>query len=218
MQIGRPARLPIDSGKSALEFSADRPASLCEAAVGCYDYRMNDEQQKSVRQLVRQGTRLLQQGRHQQAADVLAQAHAKAPDDFDAALNLSAAYVLGKQFKRAVPILETLAAQEPDNAMVWTNLGAAYLGNPVLADDEAQYKAVQAFTRALEIDPTAPSVAYNLGLIFKDRDEYHVAIRWFEIALRSDAGDRDAQYWINELKARQHANSADDGQDAEAQS
>lgn len=50
------------------------------------------------------------------------------PEHLDASLNLSGAYILTKKFKQAVRLLETLREQAPDNAMVWTNLGAAYLG------------------------------------------------------------------------------------------
>ena len=166
---------------------------------------MGKKNETEIRQLVRRGTMLLQRGRHNQAVEVLERALEAAPEDFDAGLNLSAAYIQAKKFKDAVPILEDLKKREPRNAMVYTNLGAAYLGNPVLADEETQFKAVSAFIRALEIEPTTPNVAYNIGLIHRDRKEWAAAIQWFELALEAKPDDEDAQYWIDQIKSKMEA-------------
>ena len=85
-------------------------------------------------------------------------------------------------------------------AQQWTNLGAAYLGNPVLATAEQQDKAIAAFERALECDPVAPHVAYNLGLIYRDRNDRDRAIHWFTRALQADPLDRDARRILEKLK------------------
>lgn len=158
-----------------------------------------------VRELLVAGTRLLARGQSAEAAALLEQARDRAPDDFDVALNLSAAYILTKKFRRAVPILEALSARDPRNVNVWTNLGAAYLGNPVLADDERQMRAVAAFEQALAINPIAPNVAYNIALIYKDRRDYDTAIGWFERALQANPTDRDARSWIERLRSRPDA-------------
>ncbi len=148
---------------------------------------------------LRRGTAFLQRGKQKQALETLEPLFAEHPDNFDVALNLGAAYILDKKFKQAVAILEPLQEAHSDNANLWTNLGAAYLGNPVLADDERQFKAVVAFSTALKIDPKTPNVAYNLGLIHKDRKEYEVAFRWFGIALKTNPDDKDAAYWLEKL-------------------
>jgi len=72
--------------------------------------------------------------------------------------------------------------------MVWTNLGAAYLGNPILAKDEDQQRAIAAFKQALKLNPTAPNVAYNLGLIHRDRQEKDEALYWFRQAVKTNPG------------------------------
>ncbi len=156
----------------------------------------------TTQNLVRRGTRLLQQGKHIQAVDPLAKAYKQEPDNFDAGLNLSAAYIMNKKFSLAIPILELLREQEPNNAMLWTNLGAAYLGNPVLAKGIDQLKAIAAFRTALEFDPEAPNVAYNIGLIYKDRKEWAIAAQWFELARQSKEDDPDARYWLDEMHKR----------------
>ncbi|MFQ5400725.1 MAG: tetratricopeptide repeat protein [Anaerolineae bacterium] len=150
--------------------------------------------------LFRQGTQLLHRGRVAEAAELLARAYELNPAHGDTAVNLSGAYILTKKFRQAVAILEALSEQEPDNPMVWTNLGAAYLGNPVLAKSEEQIRAIAAFERAIELNPAAPSVAYNIGLIYRDRQEREKAIFWFERAVKANPLDEDARRLLRRLR------------------
>lgn len=146
-----------------------------------------------------EGTRLLHEGKAAEATVLLRQAHSLQPEHIDAAINLGGAYILSGKFKKAVALLEPLSEREPDNAMVWTNLGAAYLGNPVLARDEEQRQAIEAFKRALAIRPAAPSVAYNIGLIYRDRQETAQAIKWFRQAIKDNPADQHARQMLDKL-------------------
>ncbi len=148
---------------------------------------------------LRQGTQALHRGELAKAVRFLEQAHQLDQNQPDAALNLGGAYILTKKFKQAVAILEPLSEQEPENPMVWTNLGAAYLGNPVLAKDYEHQRAIAAFGRALELNPIAPNVAYNLGLIHLERNEPEQARQWFERAIQANPHDRDAQRYLAQL-------------------
>ena len=93
------------------------------------------------------------------------------------------------------PLSETV----PDNAMLWTNLGAAYLGNPILAQDDDQMQAINAFERALAIDPDMPNMAYNIGLIYRDRKEIEQSKAWFQQALISNPNDVHARRALERL-------------------
>lgn len=145
------------------------------------------------------GTQALHRGEIDKAARFLERAYQLDPEHPDAALNLSGAYILSKKFSGAVAVLEPLSTREPHNPMVWTNLGAAYLGNPVLAKSENQLQAIAAFEQALKLDPIAPHVAYNLGLIYLDRQEHDQALRWFERAVQANPNDRDARRFVAQL-------------------
>jgi tetratricopeptide (TPR) repeat protein len=147
----------------------------------------------------RRGTELLHQAKPEQAIPLLEKAYEMEPTHFDTAVNLSGAYILTKKFQTAVTILEPLTENHSDNPVLWTNLGAAYLGNPVLARDEEQMKAIAAFERAIELDPVVPNVAYNIGLIYHDRHENEQAVAWFQRALQVNPNDRDAQSLIRKL-------------------
>ena len=150
--------------------------------------------------LLVEGTRMLQNSQQLRAAELLEKAHEIDPENFDAALNLSAAYILMGSFKKAVPLLENLVDRDEASAAVFTNLGAAYLGNPVLARDEDQLKAINAFNRALEVDPPAPNAAYNIGLIYRDRREYDKAEEWFTKAVEDFPDDKDAENQILKIQ------------------
>jgi Flp pilus assembly protein TadD len=160
------------------------------------------DDQYSVYQLLRRGTHALQGGQLKLAVQLLERAHRLDDANGDVVLNLGGAYILTKRFTQAVTILEPLSVQEPHNPMVWTNLGAAYLGNPILARDEDQKRAIAAFERAFELDPATPSVAYNLGLIYRDRQEEDEAQYWFRQALKANPDDEDASRNVARLSRR----------------
>ncbi len=149
--------------------------------------------------LLRQGTQALQQGKIGTAIELLEHAHQLDPENGDVTLNLSGAYILSKKFKQAVVLLEPLSERDSKNPMVWTNLGAAYLGNPVLATDEKQLRAIAAFEQAIELDLKAPNVAYNIGLIYRDRKDIDQALHWFRQALEANPNDAHAQQYIDQL-------------------
>jgi protein O-GlcNAc transferase len=145
------------------------------------------------RRLSNRGAQLLREGEPEKAVPLLLRAYALIPDDVPTAINLGAALVLRKRYQQAIPLLERARDLEPENEMVWINLGAAYLGNRVLAQDEAQRRAIAAFERALEINPVAPNVHYNLGLIHRDRGEIEQAIERFYQAMQANPSDQHAR-------------------------
>lgn len=154
---------------------------------------------------LRQGTEALHRGDTAKAIRFLERAHQMEPDNQDAALNLGGAYILSKKFAQAVAVLEPLSERVPHNPMVWTNLGAAYLGNPILAKDAEQLRAIAAFEQAIELNPIAPNVAYNLGLVHLDRQENERALHWFERAVQANPNDRDARRFVEQLSAEEPA-------------
>ncbi|MBE7471838.1 MAG: hypothetical protein DPW09_13350 [Anaerolineae bacterium] len=155
--------------------------------------------QKRFFDWLRRGTEALHRGDIAKATRFLERAHQMEPDNQDAALNLGGAYILAKKFAQAVAVLEPLSERVPHNPMVWTNLGAAYLGNPILAKEAEQLRAIAAFERAIELNPIAPNVAYNLGLVHLDRRENERALHWFQRAVQANPHDRDARRFVEQL-------------------
>lgn len=179
-----PDTIPAD------ELAAQRAAADAEAARRLRQQGLD---------LLGEGARLLAQNRPGEAAARLERAAVLLPDDADVAINLGGAYVLQRRYSQAVAVLERASLAAPDNAMVWTNLAAAYLGSLELSGPQQQGKAIAAYERALEADPTAPNVHYNLGLIYHDRREHGPAQYWFARALEVNPNDRDARLWLARL-------------------
>lgn len=156
--------------------------------------------QDRTTELLNRGAQLLQQGKATDAIAPLEEAYELDADSVPTLINLGGAYVMTGRHKKAIPLLEAARDAEPENPMVWTNLAAAYLGNPVLATAEQQMQAIAAFERALELNPAAPSVHYNLGLIFVDRDEPQLAMAAFRRAIQANPLDGDARRWLQKLE------------------
>jgi tetratricopeptide (TPR) repeat protein len=167
------------------------------------DAKKNEHARERARELLNHGAELLEQGQAREAIPHLERAHKLDPHSVPVQINLGGAYVVAGRHKEAIPVLESARDAEPQNAMIWINLGAAYLGNPVLATDEQQIRAIRAFERALELDPGAPSVHYNLGLIFVDRDDLDLAVAAFHKAIQVNPLDRDARTWLRRLEGQQ---------------
>jgi protein O-GlcNAc transferase len=161
-----------------------------------------------VRRLAGEGARLLAARRPGEAIVKLAEAWELDSQNVDVAINLGGAYILQGKHKRGIPVLETASLLEPDNAMVWSNLAAAYLGKLPLSTQEQQQKAIDAYERALALDPRAPHVHYNLGLIYLERDEPLRAASHFHGALKTDPSDRDARHWLDRIEEGARADCA----------
>jgi len=167
------------------------------------DRTPSQEKKSRARQLLNQGAALLEEGRAHQAIPPLEQAHALDAEYVPTLINLGGAYVMAGRHREAIPLLESACEIEPHNVMIWINLGAAYLGNPVTATAEQQLEAISAFEKALELNPAAPSVHYNLGLIFVDRNEPDLAMAAFGQAIKVNPLDRDAHLWLRKLENRE---------------
>ena len=162
-------------------------------------FQPSEARDERVRRLVGEGARLLAAKRLGEAIPLLTEAWELEPQNVAAAINLGGAYILQGKHDRAVPYLEEAARLDADNVAVWTNLAAAYLGKLPFASVQMQDKAIEAYERALALDPRAPNVHYNLGLIFLERNDPLRASAHFYGALETDPGDRDAQLWLSKI-------------------
>jgi tetratricopeptide (TPR) repeat protein len=157
-------------------------------------------QQRQVNDLIGQAARLLAAKRPGEAIPLLTRARELDPSNLATAINLGGAYILQGKHRKAVPILEEAARLAPENVLVWTNLAAAYLGKLPFASLEMQDKAIQAYEKALALNPRTPNAHYNLGLIYLERDDAMRASAHFSDALETDPTDRDAQIWLDKIR------------------
>lgn len=158
------------------------------------------ERADRIQRLLAEAAQLLSQHRPGEAIPPLVKVRELDPDNAVAAINLGGAYILQGKHRQAIPLLERAAELEPDNPMVWINLAAAYLGKLPFATSEMQDRAIDAFKHALALDPRAPHVNYNLGLIYIERHDIEQAALHFYAALETDPNDRDAQTWLDRIR------------------
>ena len=158
-----------------------------------------DDTRSRARRLLNEGAELLRQRRPREATHQLDLAWQLDPTLIEVSINLGGAYVMQGRHAEAVKILEEASRIEPESVIVWINLAAAYLGPLETSEEENQLKAIAAFERALALDPNAPSVNYNLGLIYKQRGEAERAAAHFWRALDVDPSDRDAYVRLRQL-------------------
>ncbi len=161
-----------------------------------------DSRQEAI-QLLNEGTRLLRSQRPAEALPPLQQAHKLLPDDPDIAITLSGALVMANKWRKAVAFLESAVERHPDNARLWLNLAAAYLGRLELSTRSRQDQAIEAYKRAIALDPVAHSAHYNIGLIYAEQKSWEQAADWFQAALRASPTDHDAAFWLKKARAAQ---------------
>lgn len=160
----------------------------------------NSNESVDFQQMLNNSAHFLRQNRPSEAVQLLEPLHEEQPTHPDVAINLGGAYILQRKWNKAVKILGKAAVANPENAMLWINLAAAELGNLQTAGPRQQDRAIRAYERALQVDPSAPNVHYHLGLIYKERGELMRASAFFQRALEVNPSDKDARHWIDRLQ------------------
>jgi predicted Zn-dependent protease len=143
--------------------------------------------------------RALSANRPVEAIEVLKSLHTEYPHDPDIAINMGGALILQRKWNQAVRVLLPAARENTQNAMLWVNLAAAYLGSLETSGPKQQQRAITAYEQALRADPKAPNVHYHLGLIYKEQGNLTQASALFQRALEINPKDKDAQRWLDRL-------------------
>ncbi len=156
---------------------------------------------KRAYELLSEGVRLINAKRYGEAIDALNEANRLLPEDPDILMTLGGALIMAGKWNQAEALLQRAVEKHPENARLWLNLAAAILGRLELSPRYRQDRAIEAYKKAIELDPVAPSAHYNVGLIHAQRQDWDQAIRWFEDALRANPADKDARWWLERAKA-----------------
>jgi cytochrome c-type biogenesis protein CcmH/NrfG len=81
---------------------------------------------------------------------------------------------------REIPTLEAMVAQDPKNAKAWIQLGNDYF------DTHQAQKAIDAYSKALELQPNDPNVLTDQGVMYREVGQYDKALANFEKANKAD--------------------------------
>jgi tetratricopeptide (TPR) repeat protein len=82
-----------------------------------------------------------------------------------------------------IALWEDTARHAPGKARVWFNLGGAYLNSDLV-------KARAALIRAIDLQPHFPEALYDLGVIEQGKNNWRVALAYYERAIA-----QEADYW-----------------------
>jgi cytochrome c-type biogenesis protein CcmH/NrfG len=81
---------------------------------------------------------------------------------------------------REIPTLEAMVAQDPKNVKAWVQLGNDYF------DTHQAQKAIDAYSKALELQPNDPNVLTDQGVMYREVGQYDKALANFEKANQAD--------------------------------
>lgn len=88
--------------------------------------------------------------------------------------------VAGDTFQARIAQHQAIVSRDPKNVGAWIQLGNDYF------DTRQPRKAIEAYGRALELQPDNPNVLTDQGVMYRDVGEFQQAIANFEKASRID--------------------------------
>jgi cytochrome c-type biogenesis protein CcmH/NrfG len=86
----------------------------------------------------------------------------------------------GDNFQARITAMQQVVARDPKNFEAWVQLGNDYF------DTRQPQKAIDAYTRALEIRPNSPNVLTDQGVMYRDLGQFDKAIANFQKANQLD--------------------------------
>jgi len=103
----------------------------------------------------------------------------------------------GRDFLKAESLYVKAASEDPDNAKIYSRLGAIYL------EKKNFYDAKDAFLQAAKIEPEMASRHINLGLAFMGLKDYFKAIESFKKALNLDPKNKKYRRLLEKVEKSQ---------------
>jgi Putative Zn-dependent protease, contains TPR repeats len=143
--------------------------------------------------LWRQGSRLLERRRFEQAITSMRQAMELEPSRLDGRLNLGAALYLSGQLEEAITHLKYVLAFEPQNTMALLNLSACYDGLGQL--DES----VVTLEKLVADRPQWKDAHYNLAVAYYKQKKYQSAITALKAELQINPDHEAARALLHKI-------------------
>ncbi len=111
---------------------------------------------------------------------------------------------VGRDFAKEIEELKAKAAQNPQDAIVWTQLGNIYF------DTDQYHLAIQAYEKSVKIDSHNPNVLTDLGIMYRRSGKPDQAITYLDKAIKADPKHEMSRLnkgiiLMNDLKRRDQA-------------
>ncbi len=159
---------------------------LAEAAAACQEL-VDAQATPEPHFLALHAALLLQTGQQAEGRQVLAQIHAKEPDNTAWASDLGMAHLLASEPERALALLERAVSLGEPDAAAYTRLGAVHVTLNQLEP------AAEAFQEALLREPGRAEMHSNMGSVMLRLDRYDEALIHYDRALSLEPGLRQAE-------------------------
>jgi tetratricopeptide (TPR) repeat protein len=91
-------------------------------------------------------------------------------------------------YQQNIKMLEGIVAKDPANRNAWVELGHNYF------DSDQPVKAIEAYDKALELDPSDPNVLTDQGVMFRRLGWFDRALENFKKAHELDPSHRQSLY------------------------
>jgi tetratricopeptide (TPR) repeat protein len=130
------------------------------------------------------------------ALDLLVRAHKLAPDNADIIFLLARVSMSQNYYEDTIPLLESGLKIAPQRADIIAALGECYFmaGRPE--------KAIEEFTKLIEIDPSARSYAF-MGLSYRQLGRFDEARTYFQEGLKKDPHDPSCLFNMGYIEEHQ---------------
>ena len=152
-------------------------------------------------ELTGEAAQLLAQHRPGEAVPLLIKARELDPGNAAAAINLGGAYILQGKHKQAAPVLEDAVPARARQRDGLDQPGSGLSRQAAVCDDRDAGQSDRRIQVRARLDPRAPHVNYNLGLIYLERQDVEQAALHFYAALETDPNDRDAARWLAKIRS-----------------
>jgi tetratricopeptide (TPR) repeat protein len=105
----------------------------------------------------------------------------------------------GDNFQARINAMQAVVTRDPKNFDAWVQLGNDYF------DTRQPQKAIDAYTRALEVRPSSPNVLTDMGVMYRDLGQFDKAIENFQKANQVDPKHMQSLFnlgvvYLNDLK------------------
>lgn len=127
-----------------------------------------------------EGTRLFQEGKFAEAAELFQKAVEKTPDSIEANYGLALSLLRNGRVDEGIARFKKVQALKPDMMEVYLALGESYFNK---GENET---ALAYFDKALELYPSNAEVYYNIGIIHYKNDRTDEAIQHFSVSKSLD--------------------------------
>lgn len=146
--------------------------------------------QEKAKELLREGIKLMDEGRFEESISMLEEAIKLEPENLDHTYELGFAYYLKKDYEKSISICESLFSHKNVIDRVYQLVGNSYdlLGQPD--------KAIDTYKNGIKVFPNSGRLYLEAGVVERKRGDHSKAIEYWETGIKADPTHSSNYYWL----------------------